>query len=246
MKSISTAGYSGALRRRRRHCGDRNCRLPPRGPSRRDQDRSAACAHRPARRRGQEAGTGLEDVAREGQRRRRHQCRRHEAQGRAGRSTTTSRTDSVPRQLAEKLITDDKVDFLLSPFGSGHTKIVATIAERYETPIIACAASSESVFDQSSKYLFGTLSPNAGLFSPMVKYFQEKLPSLKTGRRARPRRRVPEVDGARRLGRAKAAGLDVVLRPALRGRHHGPLGRALGDQGAAIRTGSTSPAIPRT
>ena len=25
-------------------------------------------------------------------------------------------------QLAEKLITDDKVDFLLSPFGSGHTK----------------------------------------------------------------------------------------------------------------------------
>ena len=54
-------------------------------------------------------------------------------------------------QLAEKLITDDKVDFLLSPFGSGHTKIVATIATRYETPIIACAASSESVFDQSSE-----------------------------------------------------------------------------------------------
>jgi hypothetical protein len=35
-------------------------------------------------------------------------------------------------QLAEKLITDDKVDFLLSPFGSGHTKIVATVAERYQ------------------------------------------------------------------------------------------------------------------
>src|SRR5262245_59302727 len=33
-------------------------------------------------------------------------------------------------QLAEKLITDDKVDVLLSPFGSGHTKIVATIAAR--------------------------------------------------------------------------------------------------------------------
>jgi hypothetical protein len=49
-------------------------------------------------------------------------------------------------QLAEKLITDDKVDFLLSPFGSGHTKIIATIAARYETPIVACAASSESVY----------------------------------------------------------------------------------------------------
>src|SRR6266480_8100602 len=40
-------------------------------------------------------------------------------------------------QLAEKLITSDKVDFLLSPFGSGHTKIVATIAERYQMPVIA-------------------------------------------------------------------------------------------------------------
>src|SRR5471030_1532495 len=35
-------------------------------------------------------------------------------------------------QLAEKLITDDKVDVLFAPFGSGHTKIVATIAARYE------------------------------------------------------------------------------------------------------------------
>jgi branched-chain amino acid transport system substrate-binding protein len=82
-------------------------------------------------------------------------------------------------QLADKLITDDKVDVLFSPFGSGHTKIVATIAARYEIPIIACAASSESVFDQNSGYLFGTLSPNAGLFTPMVKYFQEKMPGLK-------------------------------------------------------------------
>ena len=44
-------------------------------------------------------------------------------------------------QLAEKLITDDKVDFVLSPFGSGHTKIVATVAERYQTPLLACASS---------------------------------------------------------------------------------------------------------
>jgi branched-chain amino acid transport system substrate-binding protein len=82
-------------------------------------------------------------------------------------------------QLAEKLITDDKVDFLLSPFGSGHTKIVATIAERYEMPIIACAASSESVFDQSLKHLFGTLSPNAGMFGPMITFFRGHLPQLK-------------------------------------------------------------------
>src|SRR5947209_634602 len=82
-------------------------------------------------------------------------------------------------QLTEKLISDDKVDFLLSPFGSGHTKIVATVAERYQTPLLACASSSESVFDQNFKYLFGTLSPNGGMTTAMVAFFQEKMPKLK-------------------------------------------------------------------
>jgi len=113
-------------------------------------------------------------------------------------------------QLAEKLVTDDKVDFLLSPFGSGHTKIVATIAERYETPIIACAASSESVFDQTLKHLFGTLSPNAGMFGPMVTYFRTGMPQLKKvavlGRDdVFPKSMAQGVSAA-----AKAAGLDVV------------------------------------
>ena len=82
-------------------------------------------------------------------------------------------------QLAEKLITDDKVHFLLSPFGSGHTKIVATVAERYQIPVIACASSSELVFDQSLKHLFGTLSPNGGMTDAMVKYFKVQMPQLK-------------------------------------------------------------------
>lgn len=34
------------------------------------------------------------------------------------------------QQLTEKLIVDDKVDFMTAPFGSGHTKVVAGVAER--------------------------------------------------------------------------------------------------------------------
>lgn len=83
-------------------------------------------------------------------------------------------------QLAEKLVTDDKVDVLLAPFGSGHTKIVAAVAERYQVPMIACVASSESVYDQGFKYLFGTLSPNSGITDSMVTYFKEKYPELKS------------------------------------------------------------------
>lgn len=83
-------------------------------------------------------------------------------------------------QLAEKLINDDKVQFLFAPFGSGHTKIVGGVGERYQIPTIACVASSESVFDQNLKYLFGTLSPNGGMTTAMVKLFKEKFPDTKT------------------------------------------------------------------
>lgn len=67
------------------------------------------------------------------------------------------------QQMAEKLITDDKVDFLLAPFGSGHTKVVAGVAERYGVPVMATSASSESIFNQGYKYMFGVLAPNGGI-----------------------------------------------------------------------------------
>lgn len=84
------------------------------------------------------------------------------------------------QQMAERMISQDKVDFLLSPFGSGHTKVVAGVAERYGVPVIAPSASSESVFDQSYKYLFGTLAPNGGLIEAMAGLFLEQRPETKT------------------------------------------------------------------
>ena len=113
-------------------------------------------------------------------------------------------------QLAEKLITDDKVDFVLSPFGSGHTKIVATVTERYQTPLLACASSSEAVFDQTFKYLFGTLSPNGGMTNAMVAFFKTKMPGLKRiavlGRDdVFPKSMAQGLSAA-----AKSAGLDVT------------------------------------
>jgi branched-chain amino acid transport system substrate-binding protein len=113
-------------------------------------------------------------------------------------------------QLAEKLINDDEVDVLMAPFGSGHTKIVAAVAERYQIPVVACVASSTSVYDQGFKYLFGTLAPNTGMTDSMVTYFQEKMPELKTlavyGRDdVFPKSMATAISDS-----AKAAGIDVV------------------------------------
>jgi branched-chain amino acid transport system substrate-binding protein len=113
-------------------------------------------------------------------------------------------------QLAEKLITDDKVNFLMAPFGSGHTKIVAAVAERYQVPLIACAASSESVFNQKLKYLFGTLSPNGAMTDGMVKFFKAKAPSLKRVAVLGRDDVFPKAMAEGTAAAAKAQGLNVV------------------------------------
>jgi len=82
-------------------------------------------------------------------------------------------------ELAEKLITDDKVHFMTAPYGSGHTKVTAAVAERYGVPIIACA-SSEAVHDQGFKNLFGTLAPSSGLADAMLAKFKAAKPDLQT------------------------------------------------------------------
>ena len=84
------------------------------------------------------------------------------------------------QQLAEKLIVEDKVDFLLAPFGSGHTKVVAGVAERYGVPVVATSASSESIFDQGYKNLFGVLAPNKGSITNLLDLVSKNLPQIKT------------------------------------------------------------------
>jgi branched-chain amino acid transport system substrate-binding protein len=83
------------------------------------------------------------------------------------------------QQMAERLITQDKVHFLTAPFGSGHTKVVAGVAERYGMPVVASVASSESVFNQGYKNLFGTLAPNGGIVANMVPLVQKQFPNVR-------------------------------------------------------------------
>jgi branched-chain amino acid transport system substrate-binding protein len=76
---------------------------------------------------------------------------------------------NTPRavQAAERLITQDKVQFLFSPFGSGATKAASSVSEKYGVPTIAATASSAQVYDQGYKYLFGTFTPNDTLTEPL-------------------------------------------------------------------------------
>ena len=88
---------------------------------------------------------------------------------------------NTPRavQTAERLITQDKVNFLFSPFGSGAAKAASTVSEKYGVPTIASTASSAEVYDQGYKFLFGTFTPNDTLTTPLVKIVKQKAPEVK-------------------------------------------------------------------
>ncbi len=60
-------------------------------------------------------------------------------------------------KLYEKLITDDKVDLISSPYSSGITDAVANITERYKMPMITFAAASSVIWEKGRKYIFNTI-----------------------------------------------------------------------------------------
>jgi branched-chain amino acid transport system substrate-binding protein len=88
---------------------------------------------------------------------------------------------NTPRavQSAERMITEDKVNFLFAPFGSGATKASSAVSEKYNIPMIAPTASSAEVYDQNYKFLFGTLTPNNTVSEPIAKLVTEKNKDIK-------------------------------------------------------------------
>jgi branched-chain amino acid transport system substrate-binding protein len=88
---------------------------------------------------------------------------------------------NTPRavQSAERMISEDKVDAIFAPFGSGATKAVSAITEKYGVPMIASNAASVQVFDQGFKYLFGMYTPNNTVTQPVVDLVMEKNKTVK-------------------------------------------------------------------
>jgi branched-chain amino acid transport system substrate-binding protein len=61
--------------------------------------------------------------------------------------------------LMQKLITEDKAQFLLGPYGSAATATDAAIAEQNQIPMVEANGAAQAIFNQGYKYTFGVLSP---------------------------------------------------------------------------------------
>jgi len=61
-------------------------------------------------------------------------------------------------ELAERLISQDGVKFLLGPYSSGLTKAIAPVTEKHGVPMVEANGASRSLFTNGYKYLFAVLS----------------------------------------------------------------------------------------
>ena len=61
-------------------------------------------------------------------------------------------------QLAERLIKQDGVHYMLGPYSSGLTKAIAPVTEKYKIPMVEANGASRSLFTKGYKYLFAVLS----------------------------------------------------------------------------------------
>ena len=60
--------------------------------------------------------------------------------------------------LAERLINQDKVQYMLGPYSSGLTKAIAPVTEKYQIPMVEAEGASRSLFNKGYRYLFAVLS----------------------------------------------------------------------------------------
>ena len=77
-------------------------------------------------------------------------------------------------QLADRLIKQDKIKFILGPYGSGPTKGIAPITEKYKIPMVEGNGASRSLFNKGYKYLFAVLSTSEQYLAESINLLAEQ------------------------------------------------------------------------
>ena len=83
-------------------------------------------------------------------------------------------------QLTEKLITQDKVDFLFGPYSSAITFATSAIGEKYKKLTIAPEANATNIYERGYKYIFSVLPPAPALLVPVADMAATLNPKPKT------------------------------------------------------------------
>ena len=82
-------------------------------------------------------------------------------------------------KLIEKLVTEDKVNFLLGPYGTGPVFSASAIAEKYDVPMVEPGGAGIKIFTRGFKNVWGTLPAAGNYLKSAVDMIVAKDPSAK-------------------------------------------------------------------
>jgi len=80
-------------------------------------------------------------------------------------------------QLAERLIQQDGIEFMLGPYSTGMTKAVAPVTEKFKVPMVEAEGASRALFTQGYKYMFAVLSTSEYYLAPVLDLVAERAKS---------------------------------------------------------------------
>ena len=81
-------------------------------------------------------------------------------------------------ELAERLIKQDGVNFILGPYGSGLTKAILPIVERPKVPMVEANGAARELFTKGYRYIFAVLSTSDQYLTPAIDLAAEHAAAL--------------------------------------------------------------------
>jgi branched-chain amino acid transport system substrate-binding protein len=81
-------------------------------------------------------------------------------------------------ELAQRLIKQDGIQFMLGPYGSGPTKAIAPVAEENKVPMVEGNGAARELFTNGWRYIFATLSTSDQYLSSAIDLIAENADSL--------------------------------------------------------------------
>jgi branched-chain amino acid transport system substrate-binding protein len=116
---------------------------------------------------------------------------------------------ALAAELYEQLITGERVDAVMGPYGSTHTEAVAPVTERHRMVHISPLAATSSIWEQGRRYLFMVLPPAELFLAGLIDMADER--GLTRVAVLQEDALFPRAAGAAAAERARERGMKVVL-----------------------------------
>ena len=115
-------------------------------------------------------------------------------------------------RLVEKLIVEDKVNFLLGPYSSSCTLPASSVAEKYKIPMVEANGAATTIFTRGYKYIFATLNTIDQYFGSILDMAAEIKPGVETVALINENTLAPQLANDEAAKKAEKLGMKIMYK----------------------------------